>query len=634
MSDSARFARHVVLADRAVRLVERAAIVTAAANVTSADGGAAAAAAAAAKKAAVADQTTWNEAVTQDFNIALGLAVALLLLACAPAAASWFANGRYASGWILRRGKGIVTGTANVHDKKRTEKTREKSEKFSTVDIVERPLPLKLAPTSAFFAATRTLCNRTLLVPSPLCGLTWGQVVVCVLYELLFVFVLFYRCIDHRTNWRRSADVGLAQLPAVFILATKNNALSLLGKGYEKLNYLHRLAGRLTILGGLLHTLFFLLVAPLDVTKPVHFSGLICTIVSCLILVTSVSWFRNRFYQIFLVSHVAGWISLVVALNFHVPDLARPYTVFVLVVYGVDLLCRFTKTRFGSASIASLPGGTVMVQSHQLSTGWRAGQHVWLRVPSAAGLHRSWETHPFTIANAPIECSPLDGSHALTLLAKATGDWTRKLESHARTTANPNEARVIKCAIEGPYGGLMYTEYADASAVVLAAGGSGITFCASILEELVHLATQGRTSVRSATLVWTVKDLAQLESYQAFLTGLGEVARDKTCLELRVLLHLTRPPPGSVPNGMLASPVPQSVLSVGRPSLPAVLGVVTDEVLGSVQRRGLPRGAGIVVLACGPKALVDDVRSTVGAVDEGKAVAVGGITCHTESFGW
>lgn len=81
---------------------------------------------------------------------------------------------------------------------------------------------------------TRTLCNRTLLVPSPLCGLTWGQVVVCVLYELLFVFVLFYRCIDHRTNWRRSADVGLAQLPAVFILATKNNALSLLGKGYEK----------------------------------------------------------------------------------------------------------------------------------------------------------------------------------------------------------------------------------------------------------------------------------------------------------------------------------------------------------------------------------------------------------------
>lgn len=129
---------------------------------------------------------------------------------------------------------------------------------------------------------------------------------------------------------------------------------------------------------------------------------------SCLILVTSVSWFRNRFYQIFLVSHVAGWISLVVALNFHVPDLARPYTVFVLVVYGVDLLCRFTKTRFGSASIASLPGGTVMVQSHQLSTGWRAGQHVWLRVPSAAGLHRSWETHPFTIANAPIECSPLE----------------------------------------------------------------------------------------------------------------------------------------------------------------------------------------------------------------------------------
>lgn len=85
----------------------------------------------------------------------------------------------------------------------------------------------------------------------------------------------------------------------------------------------------------------------------------------------------------------------------------------------------------------------------------------------------------------------------------------------------------------------MYTDFVDSSAVVLVAGGSGITFCASVLEELVYLATQGRTSARSATLVWTVKDLAQLESYQSFLTGLVDVARDKTCLNLRVLLHGT-----------------------------------------------------------------------------------------------
>ncbi|GAA5914295.1 hypothetical protein JCM8208_006304 [Rhodotorula glutinis] len=630
-ADLTRFARHVVAVEQVAHLVKRATIT--AANATRADGRAGAAAAAAAKKAAMLDQTIWNETVRQDYIIVLGFAAALLLLACAPAAATWFANGRYTSGWMLRRGTSPL-GPAHLASREKGETSGEKSEKFSTVEVVERPLPLRITPASAFFASTRTIYNRTLLLNSPLFGLTWGQVVVCILYELLFVFALFYRCLDHRANWRRSADVALAQLPAVFILATKNNALSLLGKGYEKLNYLHRVAGRLTILGGILHTVFFLLMAPLDVKKPVHASGLVCTIASILIFITSLSCFRNRWYQVFLVSHVAGWMSLIVALNFHVPRLARPYTVFVLVCYGVDLACRLVKTRLGSASVASLPGGTVMVQSHSLKTGWRAGQHVWVRVPSAAGVLRGWETHPFTIANAPAECSPLDGSHALTLLAKSTGSWTRNLEAHASSTAGMNEARVIQCAIEGPYGGLMYTDFVDSSAVVLVAGGSGITFCASVLEELVYLATQGRTSARSATLVWTVKDLAQLESYQSFLTGLVDVARDKTCLNLRVLLHVTRPPLGSPSCGTLPSPIPQSVLSIGRPSLPAILGVVTDEVMASVQRRGLLRGAGIVVGACGPKSLARDVRGVVGAVQEGKAVAVGGIVCHTETFGW
>jgi len=85
---------------------------------------------------------------------------------------------------------------------------------------------------------------------------------------------------------------------------------------------------------------------------------------------------------------------------------------------------------------------------------------------------------------------------------------------------------------------------------------------------------------------------------------------------------VTRAPLGNPSSGGLVSPVPQSVLSVGRPSLPAILGVVTDEVIESVQRKGLARGAGIVVGACGPKALVRDVRGVVGAVQEGKAVAV------------
>lgn len=49
---------------------------------------------------------------------------------------------------------------------------------------------------------------------------------------------------------------------------------------HDQLNWLHRLAGRLVILAGLLHTVLFLRMAPLHVHEPVHLTGLICAVAS------------------------------------------------------------------------------------------------------------------------------------------------------------------------------------------------------------------------------------------------------------------------------------------------------------------------------------------------------------------
>ncbi len=53
--------------------------------------------------------------------------------------------------------------------------------------------------------------------------------------------------------------MAIAQLPFVFLFATKNSILSLLWhKGYEKLNFLHRWAGRSMFLLAILHGSFWL----------------------------------------------------------------------------------------------------------------------------------------------------------------------------------------------------------------------------------------------------------------------------------------------------------------------------------------------------------------------------------------
>ena len=50
--------------------------------------------------------------------------------------------------------------------------------------------------------------------------------------------------------------LALAQFPIVFLFATKNSLLSFLlgpGHGYEKLNFLHRMAGRIMFLAAAIH---------------------------------------------------------------------------------------------------------------------------------------------------------------------------------------------------------------------------------------------------------------------------------------------------------------------------------------------------------------------------------------------
>ncbi|KZT58483.1 ferric reductase-like transmembrane component, partial [Calocera cornea HHB12733] len=55
-------------------------------------------------------------------------------------------------------------------------------------------------------------------------------------------------------NSNRAGFMALALIPPVFLLAAKNSILTLLlSTGYEKLNFLHRWAGRMMFLCALVH---------------------------------------------------------------------------------------------------------------------------------------------------------------------------------------------------------------------------------------------------------------------------------------------------------------------------------------------------------------------------------------------
>lgn len=105
--------------------------------------------------------------------------------------------------------------------------------------------------------------NRALLPMVPVLDLTVGQVLVCLAYEALVVLFMFLNAGDISVNYARPGLISfvgprfgpgrewrtltqenrVAQIPAVYLLATKNSIVSVVGKGYEKLNFLHRVVG-------------------------------------------------------------------------------------------------------------------------------------------------------------------------------------------------------------------------------------------------------------------------------------------------------------------------------------------------------------------------------------------------------
>lgn len=166
------------------------------------------------------------------------------------------------------------------------------------------------------------------------------------------------------------------------------------------------------------------------------------------------------------------------------------------------MLISAVKTKIVRAEILALtPSDSTVITMPSLRSGWRAGQHVRIRIP-ALGLRLGYEGHPFTIASAP-------DTEGLVLMCKNTGDWTRALHRLASKSPTASEAGSastdVTVIVEGPHGGLGNTLLPSFSSVMLVAGGSGITHSLGLAHDLISRASTGAVRARTIDLVWVVR---------------------------------------------------------------------------------------------------------------------------------
>ncbi|KAI0051583.1 hypothetical protein FA95DRAFT_1602600 [Auriscalpium vulgare] len=500
-------------------------------------------------------------------------------------------------------------------------------------------------------------------------GLSVAKLAVLFAYLGVVLYAGLYRS-NPFTDPVRAGYVAMSQIPIVVSLAGKNNWLSLAcGVGYEKLNYLHRFAGRLVILAVNVHALGYLYKWSLNGTinsefaRPKFLAALVALGAADLLMVGTADYVRRRMYNLFVATHIVGLITFIVATYFHAPT-SLPYILCGLGLYLCDHLFRLAKTRYTTAYITPevhLNNGSTRIEIPSLTSGWRAGQHVRLRVVNPSrGSWLGWWTawcvgraRPFTIASA-------SGGKGLEMIAKKQGKWTGHLYQMATggDSERPREkqgqekgkkayldmdpesalalTRKVRVLVEGPYSGPGHTLFTAYSGALLIAGGSGITYILSVLEDILQKHSEGRSRLRVIEVVWSIGDP---ESFSALLPTLIPLLRPRASphapLCLRFTVHYTRasarplrlPAPSSLPVGLHITP--------GRPNVQSALQGTIDSVL--VAHTGGHLGelpSGVIVGTCGPVELGDEVTASVGRVPWRPWRDVGGVETVDEVFGW
>ncbi|KAI1075458.1 hypothetical protein F5B20DRAFT_559772 [Whalleya microplaca] len=417
----------------------------------------------------------------------------------------------------------------------------------------------------------------------------------------------------------RAGLIFVVNLPLLYLLAAKNEPLKLLtGRSYEALNIYHRRVGELMCFEAFLHFAGLLiwheLIAPSwikrggfwhFVTSPKILLGIGAFASYELLYFTSLGSFRQRWYELFLASHVVLQTAALVFLWFHFPT-SRPYVDAALAIFLVDrLVWRFgLKPANFDAGLTVLEDGQTLLLSADwdiprgrkvgccgvfrqgIIHGWRPGDHVFVSIPHLGGSH-ALQAHPFTIASAaPMTATTCSPSHAwLSLLIREQSGFTSDLLRHARLNHS------VPIRLDGPYGSQEPLDMLrSCDHAVLITGGSGIAVAFPLVWDLATTHS-GRRQVH---LLWVTQSRSQ-HSW---------IPEDRMN-ELREFgVHLTLPEPTD---------------EVGRPDISGYVAEVTAASEGRV---------GFIV--SGPDSLNRSARNACAvAVRSGADIQL-----SVEKFGW
>ncbi|KAJ3021718.1 UNVERIFIED_CONTAM: hypothetical protein HDU68_009498 [Siphonaria sp. JEL0065] len=243
--------------------------------------------------------------------------------------------------------------------------------------------------------------------------------------------------------------------------------------------------------------------------------GLTAFTILLIVVCTSLSYVRRKWYNVFYFTHVLVFVFILFA-YFHASNCVF-FLLPGLILYSIDGIVRLS-TRFSSDVVSSVQfeecGYVTFTVATKKAAFAKPGQFMRVCIPSVA----KFELHPLSIVKAT-------DSSVTFLFAPSTQErqWTTLLATHLQTyqTGGHSTFHNVKAQLQGPFGKSMeLLESRVQDAIVFYVGGTGVAASIQAIEQVLSLNRANKESKQiKVFLFWSshFTNLAQLSHLKSWI---------------------------------------------------------------------------------------------------------------------
>ncbi|KAI9853593.1 MAG: hypothetical protein M1824_001086 [Vezdaea acicularis] len=387
---------------------------------------------------------------------------------------------------------------------------------------------------------------------------------------------------------KRAGVLAVINMTPLLLGGRTNIFVYLVGLRYTNFANIHRWVGRVSALQGVVHGIIYLLLPGRKGSITYREITLISTIL--MIFITSVTFLRRLFYEVFLKLHLLLSLILVVGIWLHLGQKETLSSLCLLIGSSLWLFSSIIQTLlFIYRNIGSGPPSKLKVQQEgnllkvevTLKRPWdvKPGQYVYLTVPSN-GYLGILQAHPYYIA----WWGTKNRNNTITLLIQTRTGFSKYLNLIGQNTS---------AILQGPWG---HTENLhDYDKVLMFASGIGLAVHLPYIRYLLELHNEVKSRVRRLTVVWLIEESSHDHLLADYMSALLKMDSRRI-----LILH----------------PAPKANLYENFPESDRLKPLNTIDVQSMVEEENAIEAGNMVVSVCAPPALENEVRAAVKASSE------------------